>query len=178
MYWQPEGSEERGDFHRWFVLHVKPRTEKKVDGFLRLLNARFHYLPLVKRVRKVQRRRVVTYVPVFPGYVFAFLDHDRRLRLLETGAVVQSIVVDYPRKLVHQLRQVERAGNAAADLTLVERFSVGDLVKVIAGPCRGVEGRVKRVGNVTKLVLEIDMIGQAVEFTISPVDLEKIDEGC
>ena len=33
----------------WYVLHVKPRTEKKVDDFLSCLRV-FHYLPLVRKV--------------------------------------------------------------------------------------------------------------------------------
>ena len=56
----------------WYVLHVKPRTEKKVNGFLAAIRV-FHYLPLVKKVTKVQRRRVVRYLPAFPGYVFTRL---------------------------------------------------------------------------------------------------------
>ena len=50
----------------WYVLHVKPRAEKKLNDFLAAMRV-FHYLPLVRKETKVQRRKVVRYLPVFPG---------------------------------------------------------------------------------------------------------------
>ena len=38
----------------WYVLHVKPRTEKAVNDHLAILRV-FHYLPLVRKETKVQR---------------------------------------------------------------------------------------------------------------------------
>lgn len=157
----------------WYVLHVKPRTEKKVDGFLAALRV-FHYLPLVRKETRVQRRRVVRHLPVFPGYVFTRLFPAERIRVLGTKHVVRTIEVTEARRMVHQLRQVEHARRLPVDLRLVEGFSEGECVKVTSGPLCGLEGRVKRIGSQTALVLTVDILGRGIEATVSPDDLEKI----
>lgn len=158
----------------WYVLHVKPRTEKKVDEFLSVLGT-FHYLPLLRKETKVQRRRVVRHLPAFPGYVFTRLLPDERLRVLETHHIVRTIPVTDPRRMIHQLRQVEHAGRLAADIRLSETFAEGERVKVASGPLRGVEGFVKRIGNATSIVLTVDILGQALEASVNPADLEKAE---
>ena len=155
----------------WYVLHVKPRTEKKVVAALTALNV-FRYLPLVRKETRVQRRRVVRYLPVFPGYVFTRLSPDERRQILETRQIVRAIEVMEPRRMIHQLRQVEHASRLPADLRVVERFEVGKMVKVMTGPLRGLEGQVVRRGGSMSLILSVDILGRAIEATISPSDLE------
>lgn len=168
-----EGEEEAILRRTWYVLHVKPRTEKRVDEFLAAIRV-FHYLPLVKKVSKVQRRRVVRYLPAFPGYVFTRLFPDERMRVFDTRQIVQAIKVAQPRRMIHQLRQVERACKLPVDLKLVESFADGEYVKVVSGPLRGLEGQVKRRGGASSLVLTVDILGRALEASVSPSDLEKI----
>ena len=156
------------------MLHVKPRTEKKVDDHLSLLRV-FHYLPLVRRETKVQRRRVVRFLPVFPGYVFTRLFPDERMAILRTQHVVRTIEVTDPRRMIHQLRQIEHARRLPADLRLAESFAAGEYVKVVSGPLRGLEGQVKRIGAHTTLVLTVDILGRALEATVEPADLEKLN---
>ena len=50
----------------WFVLHVKPRTEKKVMQYLSRSRG-FRHLPVYVKVTKVQRRKVRRELPLFPG---------------------------------------------------------------------------------------------------------------
>ena len=157
----------------WYVLHVKPRTEKKVDDFLSCLRV-FHYLPLVRKVSKVQRRRVVRHLPVFPGYVFARLFPEERFRVLETKQVVRTIEVDNPRRMIHQLRQVEHARRLSTDVRVVETFEPGERVKVVSGPLRGLEGQVQRKGCAATLILTVDILGRALEAAVSPTDLQKL----
>ena len=157
----------------WYVLHVKPRTEKKVNVFLAALRV-FHYLPLVRKETKVQRRRVVRHLPVFPGYVFTRLFPDERLRVLGTRQIVRTIEVSDPRRMIHQLRQVEHASRLPADLHLVESFAPGEYVKVVSGPLRGLEGQVMRRGGRTSLILTVDILGRALEAAVSPADLARI----
>ena len=157
----------------WYVLHVKPRAEKKMNDFLAAMGV-FHYLPLVRKVTKVQRRKVVRHLPVFPGYVFTRLFPDERIRALGTKNVVRTIPVAEPRRMIHQLRQIEHACRLPADLRLVESFAAGECVRVVSGPLRGLEGQVRRIGNATSVVLTVDILGRALEATVSPGDIEKI----
>ena len=157
----------------WYVLHVKPRTEKKVDDFLSCLRV-FHYLPLVRKVSKGQRRRVVRHLPVFPGYVFARLFPEERFRVLETKQVVRTIEVDNPRRMIHQLRQVEHASRLSTDVRVVETFEPDERVKVVSGPLRGLEGQVQRKGGAATLILTVDILGRALEAAVSPTDLQKL----
>ena len=157
----------------WYVLHVKPRTEKKLNDFLAAMRV-FHYLPLVRKDTKVQRRKVVRFLPVFPGYVFTRLFPDERIRVLETKNLVRMIDVADPRRMIHQLRQVEHACRLSSDIRLVENFTAGEYVKVVSGPLRGLEGQVRRIGGAMSIILTVDILGRALEATVAPGDVEKI----
>lgn len=155
----------------WYVLHVKPRTEKKVFRHLEAIDV-FRYLPLVKSVRKVQRRRVVRQLPAFPGYVFTRLSPEERRSVWETRQIVRFIEVAAPRRMIHELRQIEHARRLPAELRAVAEFSTGERVKVVSGPLCGLEGIVRRVGRETSLVLEVSILGRALEASVSPSDLK------
>ena len=155
------------------MLHVKPRTEKKMVVFLSH-DRLWHYLPLWTKVRRVQRRKVRTEVPVFPGYVFARLDSASRVAMLKTNLIVRVIQVQNERMLIHQLRQVVHAGRRATEVRRVPIFKKGDLVRVTQGPFYGVEGYIRRDTGGTSVVLNVDILGQAVAVTISPSDCEKV----
>ena len=158
---------------RWCVLHVKPRTEKKMAIFLSH-DRLWHYLPLWTKVRRVQRRKVRTEIPVFPGYVFARLSPTSRLAMLKTNLIVRVIQVTNERRLIHQLRQIAHAGRGAEEVRRVPLFKEGDLVRVTHGPFYGVEGYIRRDSGGTSVVLNVDILGQAVAVTISPSDCEKV----
>ena len=86
--------------HVWYVLHVKPRTEKKVMLYLGRYRC-FRYLPVVVKVTKVQRRKVRRECPVFPGYVFTRLSPEERVEMLKTNLIVRTITVTNPRQMIH-----------------------------------------------------------------------------
>ena len=157
----------------WFVLHVKPRTEKKVMEFLRRYRC-FRYLPVYVKVTKVQRRKVRRELPLFPGYVFTKLFPDERLKMLETNLIVHPIPVPRPREMIHQLRQIAHAAKGQPDLRPAKMFKMGEYVRVKYGPLRGTEGYVKREGAGMTLCLNVEILGAAVEVSISPADLEEI----
>lgn len=156
----------------WYVLHVKPRTEKKVFGFLRSYGY-FRHLPVYVKIVKVQRRKVKRELPLFPGYVFTKLFPDERLKMLQTNLLVNTIEVFEPRKMIHQLRQIARAGRSNPEMRAANPFKIGDLVRVKYGPLRGTEGYVKREGANATLCLNVEILGAAVEISISPEDVER-----
>ena len=158
----------------WYVLHVKPRTEKRVFAFLVGYKC-FRYLPTWTKVTKVQRRKVRTVLPLFPGYVFTRLDADERRKMLQTNLIVQTIPVPRPREMIHQLRQINRAARGALELHAVNPFKVGELVRVKSGPFRGLEGYIRREGADATIVVNLEILGQAVATSISPADCEKVE---
>ena len=161
----------------WFVLHVKPRTEKKVMQYLSRSRG-FRHLPVYVKVTKVQRRKVRRELPLFPGYVFAHLSPDERRAILQSNLVVHPIPVPNPREMIHQLRQIAHAGRGKAEMRPTNPFKAGDYVRVKYGPMRGTEGYVKREGAKATICLNVAILGSAVEVSISPEDVELVPDHC
>ena len=158
----------------WFVLHVKPRTEKKVMLYLARYGC-FRYLPLVLKVTKVQRRKVRRTIPVFPGYVFSRMTPEERIEMLKTNLIVSAICVTRPREMIHQLRQVAHASRGDTSMMPVSMCKVGDYVRVVSGPMRGMEGYIQRKGREASLCLNVEILGAAVEVSVAPFDIEIIN---
>lgn len=154
----------------WYVLHVKPRTEKKVMSFISAWGY-FGYLPLYKKITRIQRRKVTAELPCFPGYVFARLSPEERLMLLKTNLIVGTIAVPRPRQMIHQLRQISRAIRNAPALKPAVMTKVGDYVKIVSGPLYGTEGYVVRIGSRLTLYLNVEILGAAVEVSIPAADV-------
>lgn len=148
----------------WRVVHLKPRTEKKVAEYCRLYNIT-HYLPLRLSSRVVQRRKVQVKLPVFPGYIFVKVNRDERLMLLKTNLTVRFIDPITPRQLLRDLVMVRRALRGNPELKASEPLEKGRLVRIISGPFNGVEGLVTRMAGKMKVVLNVEMIGHAVTVT-------------
>lgn len=159
----------------WYVLHVKPRTEKKVMAYLERYGF-FRYLPLLVKVTKVQRRKVRRELPIFPGYVFTRLLPDQRIKMLQTNLIVRTIPVSQPREMIHQLRQINRATRATLQemKKLSCTFKSGDYVRIKSGPMRGTEGYVRYDGEQATICLNVEALGAGVALSISPSDVEKI----
>ena len=148
----------------WKVLFVKPRTEKKVTEYCGLYGIPF-YLPLREKTRVFQRRKVTSTLPVFPGYVFARLLTDQRLQLLQTNLLVRVLEPTHPRRMLRDLVMVRRALKVNPALTPSKPLAQGRAVRIIGGAFMGIEGRVARMTGTLKVVLNIDLIGQAVSVT-------------
>lgn len=158
---------------QWKVFFVKPRAEKKVAGFCALYGIKY-YLPLRDQSRVAQRRKIVARVPVFPGYVFARIDDAQRLQMLQTNLLVRVLEPVNPRRMLRDLSMVRRALRADPALKPVKLLEKGRAVRIVSGPFMGVEGRVARMTGTMKVVLNVDMIGQAVAVTAQIDQVEPI----
>ncbi len=159
--------------HNWKVLFVKPRTEKKVTEYCGLYVIPF-YLPLREKTSVVQRRKVTVKIPVFPGYVFARLGPSQRLQLLQTNLLVRVLEPESPRRMLRDLVMVRRALKVDPSLTPAKPLAQGRLVRIISGPFMGIEGRVARMAGTLKVILNVDLIGQAVSVTAETDQVEAL----
>lgn len=72
----------------WYVLYTKPRHEKKVTK--RLLDANYTvYCPLFKVKRQWSDRIKVLEEPLFRGFVFVFLEEEKREEVLTFPGTVR-----------------------------------------------------------------------------------------
>ena len=158
------------------MLHVKPRTEKKVVEYLDSYGY-FRHLPLYVKTTRVQRRKVRRELPLFPGYVFTRLTPDERVTMLKTNLIVRTIFVERPRAMIHQLRQIARVTKKdGLSVRPTNPYQVGDYVRVVYGAFRGTEGYIRRAGANASICLNVDILGTAVEVSISPEDVKKISD--
>jgi transcriptional antiterminator RfaH len=128
---------------------------------------------------KVQRRTHRTLrslLPLFSGYLFFCGQETERVELLRTNRVANVIIVKDQEKLLKELIQFEQALRAGAPLTPYKYIKAGQRCRVIAGPLLGLEGIVIQIKNVARLVLQIDMLGQAASVEIDIDLIEPIDE--
>jgi transcriptional antiterminator RfaH len=158
----------------WYVLHLRPRSEKKVADHCRLARVP-HYLPLRSQTRIYQRRRVTFEIPIFPGYIFASFDREGRLAVLKSNHVVRILEPGNRRELLHQLAQIRRALRVDPGLVSCSALKRGRRVRIKGGPFMGIEGVVAEVKGVTEVTLNVDLVGQAVSVRVDRSFVEIVD---
>ncbi len=158
----------------WHVLYVKSRCEKKVADHCVKLGFE-QYLPLRRETKIYQRRRVTVDKPLFQGYVFASFEALQRADLMRSHAILRVMDVEDQARFLRELDQVRQA--LAVDPTLgVERvLKPGLRVRITSGPFMGLEGIVSVVKGIERVMLAVDMIGQAIVVNAEAALLEPAD---
>lgn len=159
----------------WWVAHTKSRNEKALAQDLVAKNISY-FLPMTWKVQRRSHRTLRSLLPLFSGYLFFCGREAERLELLRTNRVANVIEVKDQEKLLDELVQFERALRAGAPLTPYKYIRAGQRCRVIAGPLLGLEGIVIQIKNVSRLLLQIDMLGQAASVEIDIDMIEPIDE--
>lgn len=158
----------------WKVLYLRPRSEKKLAEYCNVYGV-WHYLPLRKEIKIYQRRKVMVEKPVFPGYFFASINDDKKVKLLRSNHVLKIIDPENQKQLIHDLVQVKKALDVDPKLETCNALKRGSRVKILHGPFLGIEGVVAKISKSTKIWLNVDMIGQAVTVEVDRDYLEKAD---
>jgi transcriptional antiterminator RfaH len=159
----------------WWVAHTKSRNEKALAQDLVAKNISY-FLPMTWKVQRRSHRTFRSLLPLFSGYLFFCGQEKERIELLRTNRVANVIEVKDQEKLLDELVQFERALRAGAPLTPYKYIKAGQRCRVIAGPLLGLEGIVIQIKNVARLLLQIDMLGQAASVEIDIDLIEPIDE--
>ena len=170
----PEAESIRDFEGQWWVVHTRSRNEKALAHDL--INKDISYfLPMSWKVRRKSRRTIRSLLPLFNGYLFFCGKENDRIELLKTNRVAHLIEVENQQKLLDELVQVNQALQSGAPLTPHKYIKAGTRCRVIAGPLIGLEGIVVRTKNATRLVLQIDMLGQAASVEIDVDTMEVLD---
>ena len=155
----------------WFVVHTRPRREKKLQQFCER-NGFPITLPCYRSVRKYRGKQVVFEKPLFPGYVFLQLLPEQRQSVIQNDHVANLLVVHDQPLFIRQLGEILQALDSDLEIHLAPEIGAGMRVKIKSGPLRGMEGWVEERYGMTTVLLRLDFIGQAAAVKLQADELE------
>jgi transcription antitermination factor NusG len=160
-----------GDIH-WFAIWTRSRHEQVVREQLERRHIEA-FLPTVTRWSRWKDRKKKIDWPLFPGYCFARFDPGERLPVLKCTGVVNIVSFDgepapIPYREIDGIRRLVESELAFDPCPLIRE---GMMVEVTHGPLKGVVGRLMRKGAHARLMLSVDLIGQAVSVEVDASDI-------
>ena len=170
------------DKKNWHALYVRSRSEKKVLSQLedRGIQA---YLPLISVVKQWSDRRVKVEEPLFKSYVFVCSSDKDYIPILNIYGVVRFVTFEREAVIVPE-NEIVAIKNFVNEYEKGEGFKmqndedlkVGQLVRIINGPMKGLVGRLETIRNKRHLIVYIEVVGQYIPVHISRAKVEPIRE--
>ncbi len=145
----------------WYVCHTKPRCEKKFAALMAAEGAE-HYLPLVGSVRRYAKQTKRFTKPLFPGYVFARVQVERKARIYQQDLLARAIPVTDEPAFVRQIDAVRAMVASGYELTVMPLLVRGRRVRVVGGVLHGLEGLVDDAANPQGVMISVDVLRQGL----------------
>lgn len=158
----------------WFVLHTKSRQEKALAVDLERLQIPC-YLPLITQSRFHGKRKVSVSEALFPSYLFLRGTREEVYSADRTKRVANIIEVPNQERMDWELRNLWLALGCGATLDPYPFLKLGRRVVVRAGPFQGLQGFVEERLTWDRLILAVEMLGQAVSLEIDGSLLDPVD---
>jgi len=156
----------------WYAIWTRSRHEQVVRDQLEQKGVEAFLPTLPKWSRWKDRKKKIDW-PLFPGYCFARFDLSERLPVLKCSGVVSIISFDgeiapIPEQEITGIRRLVESELQYDPCPLIRE---GMMVEVTNGPLKGVIGRLIRKGAHARLILAVDLIGQAVSVEVDAADV-------
>ena len=157
----------------WYAVWTRSRHEQTVREQIER-KGYDAFLPTVARWSRWKDRKKKIDWPLFPGYCFARFDARESLPILKCSGVVNIVAFDgsiaaIPDQEIDGIRQLVSSDLQYDPCPLIRE---GTTVEVVHGPLRGVTGRLVRKGTQARLVLAVNLIGQAVSVEVDAADVK------
>ncbi len=163
----------------WYLVYTKPRQEVLAQENL-VRQGYAVYLPQVRLMRKRQGRQVAIIEPLFPRYLFIYLDTQKdNWGPIRSTFGVASLVrfgsepAKVPDEFVAHLKAQE--GLEGLHEWAESKITVGDRMRVTEGPLKGYEGILLAQSGQDRVMLLLDMLGKEVRTHLSTDKIEPAD---
>jgi len=154
----------------WYVMYTRPNHEKKVVHHLAENNIEC-YLPLTRTLRQWHDRRKFIVTPVFPSYVFVYLDswkhyhnaldHTGALYFVKTGSIMASV----EKSVIESIRLAVGDGTG---VEVTPQFMPGQPVVIQEGPFTGLEGELVQHQGKDKIQVRVNLLQRSLLVTVAP----------
>jgi transcription termination/antitermination protein NusG len=156
----------------WYAIWTRSRHEQVVKDQI-AKKGYDAFLPTIARWSRWKDRKKKIDWPLFPGYCFARFDPNHRLPILTCSGVVSIVSFDGEIAPIpeHEIEGIRRLVESDLQYDPCPLIREGMMVEVTGGPLKGVIGRLVRKGAHARLVLAVDLIGQAVSVEVDAADV-------
>ncbi len=145
----------------WYVIYTKSRHERKVAMKLSQLEINY-FLPTIKTLRSWHDRRKYIDTPLFPSYVFVYLNNFKEyFATLGIGGVSYYVnsgkdVARLNNKVIEDLRMVVERGNEIQ--VSLDDFKIGQRMLIREGPMTGLQCEVVTVKGEKKILVRVNLL--------------------
>lgn len=160
----------------WYLLATKSRFEKR-SNLLLIRDGIETYLPLTRELKQWSDRKKWVEKPLFPGYLFARFSQKDRFKILNTegvACVIKFENTDYviSEDLIDSIKEyIANEPNPILINTL--GLTIGEEITIKDGPFAGINGVLTQIKGKVKVLITIDIIGQAFVIELKGNDIEK-----
>lgn len=154
----------------WHLIYTMPRQEKKVSTQIAQKKV-IHFLPLTKVLRKWNDRNKIIEEPLFPSYVFVYLQsmHDYYNVLDAEGALFYvkfgKEIATVSDTVINNLKIVLGSGNNVE--VSAGHFQPGQLVMIEEGPFTGLTCEVVEHESEQKILVRVQLLNRNVLTSLS-----------
>jgi len=152
----------------WFAVRVKPNHEKSSVSALQARGLE-GFVPLYKSMRLWSDRSKILELPFFPCYVFSRFDWHARLQVVTTPGIRYVVgngksPIAIPDAEIAAIQAVAKSGLPVQPCPFL---TVGQGVRISAGPLLGMEGLFKSVKNDHRLVISVNLLQRSVAVEVN-----------
>ncbi|MCC7417064.1 MAG: UpxY family transcription antiterminator [Acidobacteria bacterium] len=159
---------------QWYAIWTRSRHEQMVRDQLQGKQIEA-FLPTITRWSRWKDRKKKIDWPLFPGYCFARFDPADVLPILKCTGVVNIVGFEGKPSPIpeYEVESVRLLVGSELQYDPCPLIREGMMVQVTHGPLRGVVGRLMRKDAPrARLVLSVDLIGQAVSVEVDAADVK------
>ena len=147
--------------HPWWVAHVRSRREKMLVRGLLQHDIAF-YLPQVEQRIRRNGRTFVSFLPLFPGYVFVRGSRPAHDAIWRSETAASVIEVPDQAGLAAELAQIHALQRSGAMLRPWNDLVPGDPVRITEGAFKGYSGVLTGLRGGERLIVAVSLLHKAV----------------
>lgn len=158
----------------WYVLYTRPSHEKKVAASLSEKDIRC-YLPLIRSLRTLGSKRKIVDVPLFPSYLFIYLEEMQQYYSgLDLEGVLNYVKIgrDIARvqdEVVESIRLSVASGEPLEVST--EHFLPGEQLLLKDGPLAGLACEVINYNGRDKYLVRVRLMNRCILISADAANL-------
>jgi Transcription antiterminator len=155
------------DKSKWYALQVRRNYEMSVASRLRELGLD-EYIPVRHFQNIAKRNRFPEGMPVFPGYIFTFLDLDAGPRLYSVPGVIKILGYGGRPEPVSddEIQAIRNIVSSDLKVHSVAYCSAGDPIVLTDGPLCGVRGRFIASKKGGQLLVSLPLLNRSLSVTV------------